>query len=103
EGSASQRPAGADQRPAGAEPTADTQPPAAERPAPRTRSSDAPWHHARPARDEDAETPREPEAAAEAPEAEGHGDERGGEKPGPASGTPDAPETNSDDQPGGTA
>ncbi|WP_413115594.1 NADH-quinone oxidoreductase subunit C [Streptomyces sp. CY1] len=125
EGSASQRPAGAEptadaatpaaerpprrsrsvsegsasQRPAGTEPTADTQPPAAERPAPRTRSSDAPWHHARPARDEDAETPREPEA----PEAEGDGDERGGEKPGPASGTPDAPETNSDDQPGGTA
>ncbi|MFE5163129.1 NADH-quinone oxidoreductase subunit C [Streptomyces sp. NPDC056697] len=93
----------ASQRPAGAEPTADTQPPAAERPAPRTRSSDAPWHHARPARDEDAETPREPEAAAEAPEAEGDGDERGGGKPGPASGTPDAPETNSDDQPGGTA
>nr|WTB06276.1 NADH-quinone oxidoreductase subunit C [Streptomyces antimycoticus] len=75
------------------------------RPAPRTRSSDAPWHHARPARDEDAESPREPEAP-KAAEAEADGDGRGGETPGPASeapDTPDAPDSNSDDQPGGTA
>ncbi|MER8159538.1 NADH-quinone oxidoreductase subunit C [Streptomyces sp. NPDC094472] len=87
---------------AGAESPAAASPAHPRRPAPRTRSSDAPWHHARPARDEDAESAREPEAS-KAPEAEADGDGRGGEKPDPASDTPDTPDTNSDDQPGGTA
>ncbi|MFD8458397.1 NADH-quinone oxidoreductase subunit C [Streptomyces antimycoticus] len=90
---------------AGAEAPAAVSPAHPRRPAPRTRSSDAPWHHARPARDEDAESPREPEAP-KAAEAEADGDGRGGETPGPASEAPDipdAPDSNSDDQPGGTA
>ncbi|GHG30196.1 NADH-quinone oxidoreductase subunit C [Streptomyces hydrogenans] len=59
QGSASQQP----ERPAtpeGAEPTGDT--PAAASPPPRTRSSDAPWHHARPAFDE---PPKDEPAAGE--------------------------------------
>ncbi|MFJ4639053.1 NADH-quinone oxidoreductase subunit C [Streptomyces hygroscopicus] len=55
------------------------------RPAPRTRSSDAPWHHARPARGEEAK----PGSEAKQPE------------PGEP-GKPAEPD-DSDDQPGGTA
>ncbi|MFB7281041.1 NADH-quinone oxidoreductase subunit C, partial [Streptomyces hydrogenans] len=52
QGSASQQPEPAEQpaKPDRAEPAGDT--PAAASPPPRTRSSDAPWHHARPAFDE---------------------------------------------------
>ncbi|MEU4898440.1 NADH-quinone oxidoreductase subunit C [Streptomyces sp. NPDC044780] len=56
------------------------------RPATRTRSSDAPWHHARPARDEDADSEREPEARDDS-ESPDHSDRS----------------DRSDDQPGGTA
>ncbi|MDP9608250.1 NADH-quinone oxidoreductase subunit C [Streptomyces demainii] len=58
------------------------------RPAPRTRSSDAPWHHARPARGEEAK----PGSEAKQPEP--------GEPGEP--GKPAEPD-DSDDQPGGTA
>ncbi|MGW3372795.1 NADH-quinone oxidoreductase subunit C [Streptomyces hydrogenans] len=56
QGSASQQPA----TPERAEPAGDT--PAAASPPPRTRSSDAPWHHARPAFDE---PPKDEPAAGE--------------------------------------
>ncbi|WP_413800742.1 NADH-quinone oxidoreductase subunit C [Streptomyces iranensis] len=127
EGSASQRSAGAeaaaeasatdaagDESSASGEATAPGAPARPRRPAPQSRSSDAPWHHARPARDEDAESPREPQAQAPEPEAEAEtetaGDGRGA-KPAPAPepapgapGTPDAtPDNDTDDQPGGTA
>ncbi|GAA3632576.1 NADH-quinone oxidoreductase subunit C [Streptomyces iranensis] len=133
EGSASQRSAGAeaaaeasatdaaaDEPLASAEPTAPEAPARPRRPAPQSRSSDAPWHHARPARDEDAESKREPQAQAHEPEpepepeaeTEAAGDGRGA-KPAPAPapapepgapGTPDAtPDNDTDDQPGGTA
>ncbi|MEU7241287.1 NADH-quinone oxidoreductase subunit C [Streptomyces sparsogenes] len=59
-----------------------------ERPAPRPRSTDAPWHHARPARDEPtaapgAEEPPQPESAADAAEgsAEHSGAAEGGAGP----------------------
>ncbi|MFB7361142.1 NADH-quinone oxidoreductase subunit C [Streptomyces hydrogenans] len=73
QGSASQQPEPAEQpaKPDRAEPAGDT--PAAASPPPRTRSSDAPWHHARPAFDEppkDEPAPKDEAKAGEpAPEA----------------------------------
>ncbi|MER8040221.1 NADH-quinone oxidoreductase subunit C [Streptomyces hydrogenans] len=69
QGSASQQPEPAEQpaKPDRAEPAGDT--PAAASPPPRTRSSDAPWHHARPAFDEppkDEPAPKD-EAKSDAP------------------------------------
>ncbi|GDY55632.1 dehydrogenase [Streptomyces violaceusniger] len=106
EGSASQRPAGAEAaaeasttdaaaggRGAADEPSAPQAPARPRRPAPQRRSSDAPWHHARPARDEDrdedAESPREPQAPEPEAQTEATGDGRGAK---PAPGTPATPD-----------
>ncbi|MET7763149.1 NADH-quinone oxidoreductase subunit C [Streptomyces sp. NPDC005393] len=110
EGSASRQAAGAEPTtadaaparrsaaPAGddaAEPTAAEPTAPAKRPARRTRSSDAPWHHPRPARDE-------AEAEAESESEPGRAPEGDGAKPDAA--TPNGPdETPTDDTPGGTA
>ncbi|WP_079343767.1 NADH-quinone oxidoreductase subunit C [Streptomyces antioxidans] len=122
EGSASQRAAEAADADAGAdEPSAAEAPARPRRPAPQRRSSDAPWHHARPGRDEDAESPREPrapetEAAGDGPGAKPEPEPQSGTAPDSASDAPRAParpdvtpdqdpdqDQDTDDQPGGAA
>ncbi|MFJ6404033.1 NADH-quinone oxidoreductase subunit C [Streptomyces hydrogenans] len=68
QGSASQQPEPAEQpaKPDRAEPSGET--PAAASPPPRTRSSDAPWHHARPAFDEPPKDEPAPKDEAKADE-----------------------------------
>ncbi|MFJ6351422.1 NADH-quinone oxidoreductase subunit C [Streptomyces sp. NPDC092046] len=71
-GSASQRaqppaPAEAPAAPAPEAPAAPAAPEAQEKPAPRTRSADAPWHHARPAFDEKPGADEDPGPKDEAP------------------------------------
>ncbi|MEU1804919.1 NADH-quinone oxidoreductase subunit C [Streptomyces sp. NPDC019937] len=97
EGSASQQESSADARSGATTPDAAAPATEAERPARRPRASDAPWHHARPAYDDAAQSGPAPEAPAK--DAAESGGERGADDG--RSGTPnqDAAQQDAPEQP----